>query len=305
MDLNQLKTLVAVAEEKHLTRAAERLYTSQPAVSAQLKALESFLGVQLFDRTPKGMRLTPAGERLLPQARATLESARSLEESAKSIQGKVMGELTIGVNSDIPFLRIPKLLESIRVNFPGIRLTFINSMSADIIPDIRKNTLDSGFFFGPCALADLHVIQVAEVETAIVAPAAWRDRVEHADIESLAALSWIYTTDRCPFYLLKETLFAQSACKPTKAVFVDTEDAIRSLIQAESGISLLRADDAERAEREGWGIRWQGSPPSCALNIAVRANRLQEPLIQAWLHELALCWNLPDSQDAQQALEVI
>lgn len=61
MELYQLKTFTAVAEENHLTRAAERLNTSQPALSAHIKSLEAELGVTLFERTPKGMKLTPQG----------------------------------------------------------------------------------------------------------------------------------------------------------------------------------------------------------------------------------------------------
>jgi len=63
MELYQLKTFVTVAEEGHLTRAAERLFTSQPAISAHIKSLEEELGVTLFHRTPKGMQLTTEGEK--------------------------------------------------------------------------------------------------------------------------------------------------------------------------------------------------------------------------------------------------
>lgn len=91
MDLNQLKTFVTVAEEQHLTRAAERLFTSQPAVSAQLKALEESLDVVLFDRTPKGMKLTPSGEILLTQAQTVLDTANLIVSQAKAIKGEVIG----------------------------------------------------------------------------------------------------------------------------------------------------------------------------------------------------------------------
>lgn len=74
-----------MAEEQHLTRAAERLHTSQPAVSAQLKALEESLGVVLFDRTPKGMKLTPTGEKLLIEAQTALDAANRVISQVKAI----------------------------------------------------------------------------------------------------------------------------------------------------------------------------------------------------------------------------
>ena len=82
MELYHLKTFVTVAEEGHLTRAAERLFTSQPAISAHIKALEEELGVTLFERTPKGMQLSPAGAQLLAQAQRTLAAAGDFKLAA-------------------------------------------------------------------------------------------------------------------------------------------------------------------------------------------------------------------------------
>ena len=290
MELGQLKTFVTVAEEQHLTRAAERLYTSQPAVSAQLKALEETLGVALFDRTPKGMRLTSAGQKLLPQARATLDAANQIISDAKIIQGEVSGALSIGVNSDFSFLRLSKLLKNIQQTYPGMQLSFINGMSKDILLDIRKGNLDSGFFFGPCPTADLHTMFLAEIEMAVVGPIAWTDRVEHANLEELAALPWVYTTDRCPFYRLMEALFKNTGLTPSRSVFVDTEDAIRDLVKSGSGIALLRKEDVNCARSDGWGVCWHGDAPTIPFNVAVQSRRTQEPVIQAWLKELANIW---------------
>lgn len=300
MELNQLRTFVAVAEEKHLTRAAERLFTSQPAVSAQLKALEETLGVKLFERTPKGMSLTSSGEHLLVKAKATLEAASTLLSEAQSIQGKVMGSIKIGVNSDFDFLRLPNLLSHCSNAYPGLKLSFENSMSADIIREIRKGKFDSGFFFGLCASADLHVVTLDQTQTAVVAPKSWENKIANATPETLSELPWIYTTERCPFYVLKEALFNDAHVVPKKTVFVDSEDAIRSLVKAGSGISLLRADDADKAEAEGWGIRWGGATMTIPLNIAVQKNRLSEPAIQVWLSEIQNAWNLTPQEESSQ-----
>lgn len=299
MELNQLKIFVAVAEEKHLTRAAERLFTSQPAVSAQIKSLEEQLGLPLFERTPKGMTLTPAGEQLLRQAEATLSSAAQLLNTAKNLQGQVMGSLLIGTNSDADFLRLPQLSKRLSERHPQIEVSMTQSMSALIVPDIRKGKLDSGFFFGPCTYADLHKVELEQTQTAIVAPIAWKEKIEHADIEAISQLPWVYTTESCPFFALKETLFENSGFHPKKSVFVDTEDNIRAFIKAEAGISLLREDDADKAEKEGWGCRWHGKTPSCSLSVAVRVNRLQEPLMQAWISTLKEIWEVAEQSQQQ------
>lgn len=290
MEIGQLKTFIAVAEEAHLTRAAERLYTSQPAVSAQLKSLEEELGVALFDRTPKGMRLTAAGEQLLSKARHILQASQDLLSEAQSIQGQVQGELRIGTNSSAEFLKLPQLLQQFHESYPGVTLHLLNSMSADIILDIRKGKLDSGYFFGPCVSADLSVFPLAQTPLALMAPIGWADQFCEADIASLCKMAWVYTTDRCPFFRVSQALFEGHDFSPERVVFVDEEDTIRALVKAGSGIALLRADDADEAEAAGWGCRWKGSLPTLALNIAVQKRRVNEPLIQILLEQHRALW---------------
>ena len=87
LELYQLRTFLAVAETRHLTRAAERVHLSQPAVSAQLKALEEELGVQLFERLHGGMELTVTGGQLLQHAERVLGAAEELREAAGRLRG--------------------------------------------------------------------------------------------------------------------------------------------------------------------------------------------------------------------------
>src|SRR5512140_165363 len=84
MELNHLRSFVTIARFGHLTRAAEALHLSQPALSGHVKVLEEKLGVSLFDRTPTGMALTPAGERLVVEAEAILAAVAHLAQSAQA-----------------------------------------------------------------------------------------------------------------------------------------------------------------------------------------------------------------------------
>jgi len=296
MELNQLRTFVAVAEEQHLTRAAERLFTSQPAVSAQLKALEESLGITLFDRTPKGMRLTSAGERLLVKAQQTLDAVRQITSEAQALKGEIFGEINVGIHTDFEFLQLSAIVQQCKQRHPGIRLTFVNSMSTDILLDIRKGKHDSGFFFGPCQSADLHCIHLADVEMAIVGPSAWREQVKGADIAQLARLPWVYTSSRCPFYQHTSKLFAQSQTEPQKVVFVDSEDAIRNLVKTGVGIAVLRKADALRAELAGWGAVWEGDVAPIALSLAILTRRSREPLLAAWSQLVKAVWPVEEQE---------
>ena len=157
MELYHLRTFVTVAEEGHLTRASERLFTSQPAVSAHIKALEEELGVTLFERTPRGMQLTPAGDRLLATARTTLastndiytqEDARFLIHSQALEESRIIGVETGGC----PHTAIREdasmnlaAVEDLCSRFPNLDLVFIESggdnLSATFSPELADLTI--------------------------------------------------------------------------------------------------------------------------------------------------------------------
>src|SRR4029453_1605972 len=97
MELRQLEYFVAVAEEATFTRAAERVHISQSGVSAQIRALESELGAELFDRSARTARLTTAGQAALPHARQALGAAQTLGHAVDQVNGLVRGRLTVGM----------------------------------------------------------------------------------------------------------------------------------------------------------------------------------------------------------------
>ena len=106
MDLQHLRTFVAIAQEGSLTRAATKLCLSQPAVSAQLKNFEEELNVRLFQRTPRGMVLTAEGHALLEEASKALVAARNVSATARNFQRDVCGEFRLGTIADPGILRL-------------------------------------------------------------------------------------------------------------------------------------------------------------------------------------------------------
>ena len=110
MEFTHLRSFVAVAEHGHLTRAAETLHLSQPALSGQIKSLEENLGVSLFERHPSGMTLTASGKHLLTHARGILAAVQQLRHAASSLHLQPTGRLRIGTVLDASFLRVGHLL---------------------------------------------------------------------------------------------------------------------------------------------------------------------------------------------------
>ena len=122
MELRHLEYFVAVAEEQNFTRAAERLYIVQSAVSAAVKHLERSLGSQLLERGSRRVTLTDAGAVLLPHARATLDAARDARDAVARVRGGLGGSLRIGVLTSIRFVDVPALLGEYHRRHPGVQL---------------------------------------------------------------------------------------------------------------------------------------------------------------------------------------
>lgn len=290
MELHQLRTFVAVAEEGHLTRAAERLFVSQPAVSSHIKALEGELGVPLFHRTPRGMTLTMEGERLLGRARRLLDDADLLLGEARGMSGALSGQIAFGINTDSTFLRVGEISARMRRDYPGISLSLVNSNSWDIVRDVRRGVLDAGFAYGEIQGEGVLTDLLAEVPFRVVGPAGWAQRIKTADWAGLAAMPWVWMADNCPFLDILERQFSGLGRKPRICVEADHEDILRALVVAGEGLTLLREDEALAGRDQGQLAVWPGPPLGLPLSLAWREARRDEPVLRALRDVVAAAW---------------
>lgn len=146
MDLKQLRYFVAVAEEGHITRAAERLGIQQPPLSAQIKAIEAGLQVQLFKRKPRGVELTEAGRELLSEGRDILARVeRALERTRRTARGE-MGSLCVAIAPTAPFHKlVPRAIRNFRKAFPLVTLTLEEGLSNEVIAGLINQRVDAAF----------------------------------------------------------------------------------------------------------------------------------------------------------------
>lgn len=290
MELYQLRSFAAVAEEGHLTRAGERLHLSPSSVSAQIKALEDELGVALFARTPRGMALTEAGKRLKVKADEALEAARAVREEAAALRGDVCGVVRIGMNTDPTHLRVGRLQEALGRRHPGISPAFMQSQSI-LVPDaLRRGEMDMGFIFSGRDVEGLAKERLAETGVLVVGPAAWRERIEGACIEDLAAMPWLWTATECPCYEDGQALFRKLAIRPRTVTLSDSEDVMRELVVAGLGLAFMREDTALDLEARGLGAIWPKTRLSMPLYAACLARRRDEGLVAAAMQAAHEAW---------------
>lgn len=137
-----MRYVVAAAEGRNFTRAAERNFVVQSALSHQIKALERELGVALFARTSRRVELTAAGEAFLVQARAALEAADRAAAEAAAAAGEVRGTLTIGLIPTVTAIDVPAELARFRERFPEVRIRLHVGGSDEFVGAIRRGDMD-------------------------------------------------------------------------------------------------------------------------------------------------------------------
>jgi DNA-binding transcriptional LysR family regulator len=146
MEFRHLRSIIAVAEEGHITRAAERLGVAQPALSRLIKAIEQDIKVQLFRRVPRGVELTDAGRTFLDGARATFAHVdRTLEAARRTARGEE-GRIWVACTSSIAFHPlVPRVIRDFRETFPLVAVTLAEGNSAELIECIERDRLDAAF----------------------------------------------------------------------------------------------------------------------------------------------------------------
>jgi DNA-binding transcriptional LysR family regulator len=142
MELRQLEYFVAVAEEANFTRAAERVHISQSGVSAQIRALESELGAELFDRSARAARLTAAGAAALPYARAALDAAGALRQGVDDVNGLVRGRLTVGMVTGCEVTPLFDALAAFHRAHPAVEIALQEDNSDRLIENVRSGSAD-------------------------------------------------------------------------------------------------------------------------------------------------------------------
>lgn len=141
MELRHLRYFVAVAEEENVTRAAQRLHVSQPPLSRQIRDLEDELGVALFERSAKSVRLTEAGRVFLNEARAVLDRADEAARVVKAIGTGASGELHVGFAPSLAVDILPRALRQFQAEAPGIRVQLHDMSTEEMLTGLRENKI--------------------------------------------------------------------------------------------------------------------------------------------------------------------
>lgn len=292
MELYQLRSFVAVAEAGHLTRASEKLHVSQPAVSAQIKALEDELELALFERTSSGMVLTSAGARLLADAEKVLSAAQAMRNEAKALKGEVAGKVRVGTMSDPVFIRVGEFLNTTVERYPLLQVELHHEITGAAFAKVLDGELDASFYYGEMEHPAVERLRLRASTYRVAAPAAWSGRVVDADWSEIALQPWIITPSISTHHELVRALFDKHGIEPTKVVEADQESVIANLVVSGVGLSLIREELALEKQAAGEVCLWRDVRLETTLWFIYLHARKEDPVIRALLDVLRDTWKL-------------
>lgn len=185
--LKDLRYLVAVADARHFGRAAERCFVSQPTLSAQLKKLEQYLGVQLIERQPNNVSLTAAGAQIVDRARRILEASEEVVTLARAQRDPLAGRLRLALLPTIGPYLLPRVSQAIRRALPRLELHLYEYQTAPMLEKLKAGDLDLGILALPVDLDGLEARKLFSEPFNVAVPQrhrlAKRERVLPADLE--------------------------------------------------------------------------------------------------------------------------
>ena len=294
MDLNHLRSFVTIAKFGHLTRAAEALHLSQPALSGHVKALEEELGVTLFERTSSGMTVTPAGQRLLVEAEEIIGAVQHLAHSAQELRGRPTGRIKLGTVLEPVLLRVGDLLVRALERYPEIEIELHQAMSSEALARVRNGAFDASFYFGDRPEPDLFAVALRDITYRVAIPVAWADDLRGASWDALAERPWIVAPEPSSHRQLVLQLFGDRP--PPRIIEADSESVINNLVESGAGISLVRDDAGLATADASRHFIWPDSGVATRLWLVHAADREADPLLVALRDVLATVWaDAPDT----------
>jgi DNA-binding transcriptional LysR family regulator len=287
MELRQLRYFVAVAEELHFRRAAERLHISQPPLSQQIRALEDELGFELLTRTRRRVQLTPAGEAFLRDARVVLGELEGAVATARRIDAGQTGRLRVGFVGSALLSIVPGTVERFRASRPGVAIELRERSMVDQLRAVSAGVIDVGLVRPPIDDdGELRAQTVLRERTVAALPAGHAlARLARVPLARLAAEPLVlFPRDQAPgFHDLLIAALGSTGAGPRVVQYAPEMLTIIGLVAAGTGVSLVPAS-VSRLALDGVTYRPVSGAPRSEL-VAITRARDESALVRAFVAE--------------------
>ncbi|MDJ0895831.1 MAG: LysR substrate-binding domain-containing protein [Alphaproteobacteria bacterium] len=269
LSLRDLEYIVAVADHRHFGRAAEACGVSQPALSSQIRKLEGYLGIDLFERATRRVHVTTRGDAVITQARITINEARKVLEISRSRDLIFAGSFRLGAITTLGPYLLPHVLRPLRDLYRDVQFLLREDLTARLVDSVRKGTLDAALMASPIDADDLRHAVVFFEPFLVMHPIGHRyesmDRVTADDLTSDDAV--LLEDGHC---LRNQALSLCGAGGFGVRPYAPSLESLRHLVGAGLGYSLMPALAADGASTLGGLIgyrRFAESPPGRTIGL--------------------------------------
>jgi DNA-binding transcriptional LysR family regulator len=284
MELRHLRYFVAVAEELHFRRAAERLHVAQPAVSEQVRKLEEELGARLFDRTQRSVSLTDAGRALLREARRVLEQAEVARQAVRRARDRRCSALRIGyIPVSLP-TSVPRALQRLAASMPQLETSLEPGCGLELVEAVRASRLDAAIVSLPTPTAGLQITALGDQRALAVFPVshdhAVRSSVRLEQIAPQRIVVLPRDADR-PFYDAVIAACRDAGLSPTLVEMPDGQ-VERALLAVASGAGMGVFPESVGERYAAAGVRFvpfDGAGPELATAVVSRRDTEHMPTV--------------------------
>lgn len=280
MNIRDLKYLTAIAEHGHFGQAAQACFVSQPALSMQIKKLEQYLGVQLFERTNKSVTLTDIGHLMTTHAHGILNRVEAMQEAAKLAKDPFSGEFRIGVIPTLAPYLLPKIMPVFTKSFPKISIFLIEDQTPALINKLNTGKLDVALLGLPRNEPNLISMPLFEEEFLLAIPPKHpltkRKIVRLADLKDQSLL--LLEDGHCMRDFALELCYQANASEAQgfQATGLET---LRQMVAANAGITLI-PNLAYKAKDSICYLPFAAPKPTRIIGMMWRTTSARQPLLK-------------------------
>jgi DNA-binding transcriptional LysR family regulator len=285
MELRQLRYAVAVATHRHFTRAAATVPVAQPALSHQIKLLEQELGVELFERSRSGARLTEAGEIFILRARRALAEMDAAREEIAALNGLTAGRLVLGAMQALARLDLPRLIAAFHAAYPGVDVSLREESARDMLTLTARGEIDLAI----AALdverpAGLEAIPLVREPVLVAMPAAHPlAALETVPVPQLRGETFIFFKPGTGLRAVSDRAAEQAGFVPHVGFQTSSHDRLLALVSEGLGVAFVPASAVSDPPPQGVAVRPASPAIDRTVGVAWRAGHRHTPAASAFL----------------------
>jgi LysR family transcriptional regulator, low CO2-responsive transcriptional regulator len=251
MDFDQLQAFLEVARHASFSRAAEKRFRTQPAISSQIRALEDEVGAKLFDRSGGKVSLTAAGKAFQKYTQETLDARTVMLTSLAEMEHVPRGAITVGANEGTCLHILPEVFADFKKQYPDVSINIKRADYAKVLESVTDNSVDFGVVSLPVKDSRLTVVLIHQDELVIIAPPAHAlGRMKSASVAELAKYPLVlpkagHTRDAL------DDLFRERQLKPNHSMELDSSELLKRFVAAGMGVGFIARSNVQEDVRAG------------------------------------------------------